>query len=132
MATTQQQRDFEAAREEVDRLTLRQQVGQVTISSFPGTTRPEYIRRRLRGRETAGVILFGAANGGDAAHWRRLTRSLREAGHGRTLVMVDQEGGDIRTVEHVGPRRKPALPGRARPTCAARRAPPAAGFETRA
>jgi beta-N-acetylhexosaminidase len=50
------------------------------------------------------VILFGATNGGDAAHWRRLTRSLREAGHGRTLVMVDQEGGDIRTVEHVGPR----------------------------
>ena len=102
--TTQQQRDFEAAREAVDKLTLRQQVGQVTISSFPGTTRPEYIRRRLRARETAGVILFGATNGGDAAHWRALTRSLREAGHGRTLVMVDQEGGDIRTVEHVGPR----------------------------
>ena len=102
-APTQQQRDFEAAREDVDRLTLRQQVGQVTISSFAGTTRPEYIRRRLRGRETAGVILFGAANGGDAAHWRRLTRSLQQAGHGRALVMVDQEGGDIRTVEHVGP-----------------------------
>ena len=102
-APTQQQRDFEAAREAVDRLTLRQQVGQVTISSFAGTTRPEYIRRRLRGRETAGVILFGAANGGDAAHWRRLTRSLQQAGHGRALVMVDQEGGDIRTVEHVGP-----------------------------
>ena len=102
-AATQQQRDFEAARDAVDRLTLRQQVGQVTISSFPGTTRPEYIRRRLRARETAGVILFGAANGGDAAHWRRLTRSLQRAGHGRALVMVDQEGGDIRAVEHVGP-----------------------------
>jgi beta-N-acetylhexosaminidase len=102
--TTQQQRNLEVARQAVDKLTLRQQVGQVTISSFPGTTRPEFMRRRLRARETAGVILFGATNGGDAAHWRRLTRSLREAGHGRTLVMVDQEGGDIRTVEHAGPR----------------------------
>jgi beta-N-acetylhexosaminidase len=101
--TTQQQRDLQAAREAVDRLTLRQQVGQVTISSFPGTTRPEYIRRRLRARETAGVILFGATNGGDAAHWRALTGSLRRAGHGRALLMVDQEGGDIRTVQPVGP-----------------------------
>ena len=73
-AETRQERELAAAREAVDRLTLRQQVGQVTISSFQGTTRPEYIRRRLRARETAGVILFGA-NGGDAAAWRRLTRS---------------------------------------------------------
>ena len=58
---------------------LRQRVGQVTISSFPGTAAPDYIRRRLRARETAGVILFGA-NGGDRAQWRRLTRSLQGAG----------------------------------------------------
>jgi beta-N-acetylhexosaminidase len=101
-AETQQERRFAAALEEVDRLTLRQQVGQVTISSFPGTVRPEYIRRRLRARETAGVILFGA-NGGDPAGWRRLTRSLQAAGRGRALIMADQEGGDIRTVAHVGP-----------------------------
>jgi beta-N-acetylhexosaminidase len=98
------QRELAAAREAVDRLTLRQQVGQVTISSFPGTTRPDYMRRRLRARETAGVILFGGTNGGDAASWRRLTRSIQQAGHGRALVMVDQEGGDIRAVAHVGPR----------------------------
>jgi beta-N-acetylhexosaminidase len=103
VTATRQERDLDAARQAVDRLTLRQQVGQVTISSFPGTTRPEYIRRRLRARETAGVILFGATNGGEAAHWRALTRSLQQAGHGRALVMVDQEGGDIRAVDHVGP-----------------------------
>lgn len=101
-ATTQQERELAAAREAVDRLTLRQQVGQVTISSFQGTTRPEYIRRRLRARETAGVILFGA-NGGDAAAWRRLTRQVQGAAGGRALIMVDQEGGEIRTVDHVGP-----------------------------
>ena len=96
------ERRFEAARQAVDRLTLRQQVGQITISSFPGTARPEYIRRRLRARETAGVILFGA-NGGDRAQWRRLTRELQQAGHGRALIMVDQEGGEIRSVDSVGP-----------------------------
>jgi beta-N-acetylhexosaminidase len=99
---TAQERRLEAAREAVDRLTLRQRVGQVTISSFDGTRRPEYLRRRLRARETAGVILFGR-NGGGLAHWRALTRSLQEAGHGRALIMVDQEGGEIRTVAPVGP-----------------------------
>jgi beta-N-acetylhexosaminidase len=101
-AETPQARRLAAAREAVDRLSLRQQVGQVTISSFPGSARPEYIRRRLRARETAGVILFGS-NAGDRATWRRLTRSIQQAGHGRALVMVDQEGGGIRTVQHVGP-----------------------------
>jgi len=101
-AETPQERRLAAAREAVDRLTLRQQVGQVTISSFQGTTRPEYIRRRLRARETAGVILFGS-NGGNAAAWRRLTRQVQSAAGGRALIMVDQEGGDIRAVDHVGP-----------------------------
>ena len=101
-AESRHEQALDAARRAVDRLTLRQRVGQVTISSFPGTARPEYIRRRLRARETAGVILFGA-NGGDRAQWRRLTRQIQEAGHGRALVMVDQEGGEIRTVSHVGP-----------------------------
>jgi beta-N-acetylhexosaminidase len=91
-----------ASRQAVDRLSLRQQVGQLVISSFDEPTRPDYIRRRLRAGETAGVILFGR-NGGDAAHWRRLTRSIQAAARGRALVMVDQEGGDIRTVAHAGP-----------------------------
>ena len=84
--------------EAVDRLSLRQQVGQLTISSFPGTTVPDYVRRRLRAGQTAGVILFGP-NGGQRAHWRRLTRALRRS----ALVMVDQEGGEIRTVDWAGP-----------------------------
>ena len=91
-----------AERPAVDRLSLRQQVGQLVISSFDETTRPDYIRRRLTAGETAGVILFGR-NGGDAAQWRRLTRSIQDATSGRALVMVDQEGGDIRTVAYAGP-----------------------------
>jgi beta-N-acetylhexosaminidase len=97
-----QERAVAAALRQVDRLSPRQRVGQVTVSSFPGTAPPDYIRRRLRARETAGVILFGS-NGGDRAVWRRLTRSLQGAAGGRALVMVDQEGGDIRTVSYAGP-----------------------------
>jgi beta-N-acetylhexosaminidase len=88
--------------EAVDRLSLRQQIGQLIVSSFPDRSVPRYIRRRLRARETAGVILFGF-NSGTPAEWRRLTRSLQRHAGGRALVMVDQEGGEIRTVGWAGP-----------------------------
>src|SRR5918999_512937 len=77
----------------VARLTLRQQVGQLIVSSFPDPAPPDYIQRRLRARETAGVILFGF-NAGSEAEWRRLTRSVQRHARGDALVMVDQEGGD--------------------------------------
>jgi beta-N-acetylhexosaminidase len=86
----------------VDRLTLRQQVGQLIVSSFPDPAPPDYIRRRLRARETAGVILFGL-NAGSEAEWRRLTRSVQRHARDDALVMVDQEGGEIRTVSWAGP-----------------------------
>src|SRR5918999_1779997 len=86
----------------VDRLTLRQQVGQLIVSSFPDSAPPDYIQRRLRARETAGVILFGF-NAGSEAEWRRLTRSVQRHARGDALVMVDQEGGEIRAVSWAGP-----------------------------
>lgn len=92
----------EAARRAVDRLGLREQVGQLLVSSFDEPAVPDYIRRRLRARETAGVILFGR-NGGSQSHWRQLTRSLQDAAGHQALIMVDQEGGQIRTVSFAGP-----------------------------
>jgi beta-N-acetylhexosaminidase len=92
----------QAAREAVDRLSLRQQVGQLTISSFPETRPPAYVRRRLRAGETAGVILFGF-NASSPADWQRLTRRIQRNGRDGALVMVDQEGGDVRTVAWAGP-----------------------------
>lgn len=86
----------------VDRLSLRQQVGQLTISSFPGSRPPPYIRRRLGAGETAGVILF-SFNAGPPAQWQRLTRALQRSAHHGALVMVDQEGGDVRTIDWAGP-----------------------------
>ena len=88
--------------EAVARLSLRQQVGQVIVSSFPDAAPPPYLRRRLRANETAGVILFGFnASGRDS--WRTLTKRIQRSARGRALVMVDQEGGEIRTVEWAGP-----------------------------
>jgi beta-N-acetylhexosaminidase len=95
-------RPRQAVLEAVDRLSLRQQVGQLTISSFPGNRPPPYIRRRLRAGETAGVILFGF-NAGPPAQWRRLTMALQRSAHYGALVMIDQEGGDIRTIDWAGP-----------------------------
>jgi beta-N-acetylhexosaminidase len=86
----------------VDRLSLRQQVGQLIVSSFPDPAPPDYIRRRLRARETAGVILFGF-NAGSPGEWRRLTSSVQREAGGEALVMADQEGGEIRTVSWAGP-----------------------------
>jgi beta-N-acetylhexosaminidase len=86
----------------VRQLTLRRQVGQMTVSSFDGPTVPPYIRRRLRAGETAGVILFGR-NGGPRATWKRVTRTLQRAAGGSALVAVDQEGGGVRTVPFAGP-----------------------------
>ena len=90
------------AREAADALSLRQQVGQLLVSSFDGTTVPAYMRRRLGTGETAGVILFGG-NGGAAEQWRALTRSVQRAAGGGALVAVDQEGGEVRTLPVVGP-----------------------------
>jgi beta-N-acetylhexosaminidase len=86
----------------VDELSLRQQVGQLIVSSFPDRAVPDYIRSRLRAGETAGVILFGF-NAGSPAEWRRLTRSVQRPARNAALVMVDQEGGEIRTVSWAGP-----------------------------
>jgi beta-N-acetylhexosaminidase len=97
-----QEQRRERALAAVDRLSLRQQVGQLIVSSFPDPSPPDYIQRRLRARETAGVILFGF-NAGSEAEWRRLTRSVQGHARGDALVMVDQEGGEIRTVSWAGP-----------------------------
>jgi beta-N-acetylhexosaminidase len=92
----------EAGRRAVDRLSLREQVGQLLVSSFDEPSMPDYIRRRLQAGETAGVILFGR-NGGPESHWRQLARSLQAPARGDALIMVDQEGGQIRTVSFAGP-----------------------------
>ena len=100
------------APEEAAGLPLRVQVGQLVVSSFDGTRLPEYLRRRLRRRQTAGVILFGDNVAAKSSLGRLLRKTQRAAGRG-ALVMTDQEGGAIRIVGFAGP--APAQPGQGSP-----------------
>jgi len=78
--------------------------------SFDGVQAPEYIRRRLRSGEGAGVILFGA-NVPDARSLKALTASLQRAARGGALVATDQEGGQIRSVGFAPPQSSQAALG---------------------
>jgi beta-N-acetylhexosaminidase len=91
----------EEARGAVDELTLEQQVGQLLVLSFSGTTAPDYVREAVRERRVAGVILFGGNITGPS-QVRALTRALRRQG-GRPIVAVDQEGGSVRRLPWAGP-----------------------------
>lgn len=86
----------------VDRLSLRQQVGQVLVLAFGGTRAPDYVLRALREGRVAGVILFGG-NVTGPPQVRALTASLQRAsGHG-ALVMTDQEGGPFHILAWAAP-----------------------------
>jgi beta-N-acetylhexosaminidase len=85
----------------VDALSLREQVGQLIVLRFSGTSAPGYVRDALRERRAAGVILF-RDNVTGPEQLRALTRSLRRAG-GRPVVAVDQEGGEIRILPWAPP-----------------------------
>ncbi|MDP9133969.1 MAG: hypothetical protein M3N56_03980, partial [Actinomycetota bacterium] len=83
-------------------LPLRRAVGELLVMAFDGTSAPEYVRRRLRDGQGAGVILFGG-NVVDATQLRRLTRTIQRAARGGALIATDQEGGEIRNVPFAGP-----------------------------
>jgi beta-N-acetylhexosaminidase len=83
-------------REPVAELSLAQQVGQLIVLRFAGTSAPGYVRRVLRQNRAAGAILFGD-NVTGVEQTTGLTRTLRTAAGARTpLICVDQEGGEIR------------------------------------
>jgi beta-N-acetylhexosaminidase len=86
----------------VDRLSLRQQVGQTLVLAFGGTQAPRYVLRALREGRVAGVILFGG-NIADPPQVRALTASLRRASGRGALVMTDQEGGPFHILPWAAP-----------------------------
>jgi beta-N-acetylhexosaminidase len=104
-----------AGTDPVDRLSARQLVGLSTIFSYDGTSPPVALRRRIARGEAAGVILFGH-NVGSRARLRATMRSLqairRPAGlRAPLLVMIDQEGGQVKRLGGA-PSRSPAALGR--------------------
>jgi beta-N-acetylhexosaminidase len=90
------------SRAPVDRLTLRQQVGQVLVLAFGGTRAPDYVLRALREGRVAGVILFGG-NVSGPPQVRALTASLQRASRRGALVMTDQEGGQFHILPWAAP-----------------------------
>jgi len=89
--------DEQAAKE----LPLTRQVGRLVVLRFAGTSPPGYVRRVLRQGRAAGSILFrDNLTGPEQA--RTLGAQLRR-GAGPPLVMVDQEGGEIRNLPWAPP-----------------------------
>jgi beta-N-acetylhexosaminidase len=90
------------ARAPVDRLSLRQQIGQTLVLAFGGRRAPQYVLRALREGRVAGVILFGG-NVADPSQVRALTASLQRASGRGALVMTDQEGGSFHILPWAAP-----------------------------
>ena len=97
----------------VDKLSLEQQVGQLVILRFAGTTAPSYVTRAIAERRVAGAILF-RDNATGPQQVTALTGSLRRAGGTlKPVVCVDQEGGDIRILPWSPPERSQPAQGAA-------------------
>jgi beta-N-acetylhexosaminidase len=76
---------------------LREQIGSLLVSSFHGTTLPDYMERRLRAGETVGAVLFGP-NVSTPAGTRQLTEAIQRAAGGDALIATDQEGPAVRQI----------------------------------
>jgi beta-N-acetylhexosaminidase len=91
----------------VERMSLRELVGQMFIVAMGGTEPDYYIEKMISERNIGGVILFGHNMEGEA-QTRELTGSLQELSM-RTqpsiplFVAVDQEGGEISKAPWVAP-----------------------------
>jgi beta-N-acetylhexosaminidase len=102
-----------AATAAVDKLSLEQQVGQLVVLRFAGTTAPSYVTRAIAERRVAGAILF-RDNATGPQQVTALTGSLRRAGGAvEPIVCVDQEGGDIRILPWSPPERSQPAQGAA-------------------
>ena len=91
----------ERTRDSVAKLPLEQQVGRLVILRFAGTQAPGYVLRALREGRTAGAILF-RDNIVSPAQLKALTGALHDA-RDQSLICVDQEGGEVRTLTWAGP-----------------------------
>jgi beta-N-acetylhexosaminidase len=82
------------------RLTLRQAIGQHLVFAYAGAEPPPALKRRIARGEAAGVVLFSrnvrsvAAVRSTIARLQRIRRPA--AVDAPLLVIVDQEGGDVR------------------------------------
>jgi beta-N-acetylhexosaminidase len=92
----------EVAKKVSDELPLSRQVGRLVVLRFAGTSMPGYVRRVLSEGRAAGAILFrDNLTGPDQA--KALATRLQRTDGNTPLVMVDQEGGEIRILPWAPP-----------------------------
>lgn len=81
-------------------------VGQMLVTRYHGATPTSSVLASLRRGQVGGVILF-ADNVPSAAATRRATRQLdraaQDGGRPRPLILIDQEGGDVKRLGQLPP-----------------------------
>lgn len=105
------------AREAVEAMSVNQLVGQRIVTGYSGSKPPRSLLRAVRRGRVGGVILFGDNIRSRSAARRAIARMQREAKTGKQpplLVMVDQEGGDVKRLPDAPPFRSPAQIGAGR------------------
>src|SRR3954451_13988106 len=90
-------------------LPLSRAVGRKIVTGMEGTFPSRALRARVRKGQVGGVILFGPNVGpGLGRAIAALQRAARAGGNPPLLVMVDQEGGEVKRLSGLAPRLAPA------------------------
>jgi beta-N-acetylhexosaminidase len=87
---------------------LAQQVGQLIISGFQGTSTPSWTTQRLARGKLGGVVLFGY-NVRSRTQVHTLDAQIQRAARGQALIALDQEGGEVRRLAWASPHRDGSL-----------------------
>src|SRR3954462_4727355 len=88
---------------------LSRAVGRKIVTGMDGTFPSRSLRARVRRGQVGGVILFGTNVGpGLGRAIAALQRAARAGGNPPLLVMVDQEGGEVKRLSGLPPSRAPA------------------------
>ncbi len=108
---TPEEQALERAVDVTDGLSGQQLIGQRILLSFEGTVLPAVVADQLAAGRAAGVVLF-ERNYLDEAQFGALVEQIHDAGENGLdglppLVMVDQEGGEVRRLP--APPRRSAL-----------------------
>lgn len=114
-----------AAEQAASRMTTSELVGQRIVTGYVGAKPSSALLNSARRGRIGGVILF-KDNIPSVTRAKRSIRALqREARIGeqpKLLVMIDQEGGIVKRIESIPPRRSPRQIGRSADPAAAARA----------
>ncbi|MBF6618932.1 MAG: hypothetical protein ITG02_01715 [Patulibacter sp.] len=88
------------------RIPVREAVGQMIVTRYHGATPTKSVLTAIRSGRAGGVILFADNVPSSAVARkavRRLVRAAEDGGRPRPLVLIDQEGGDVKRLRRLPP-----------------------------